>query len=205
MREEASDLGARRHLGNGSDNAAESIQVLMAREPRHRPLFSPCTRHLRPRDWLRVSIRSAEIPSPPPVIEITACRHLSDDAIVCDSAYTMSMGRKGAMILLAIVALWVVAPAIVCLAPAPCHQCCRAMMVDCDSAMLLSHPCCQLRNSNPAILPDRATVTDFSSGATQALASISLPDLSVLTGQSTGPSKAPPPRSLSGASSILRI
>jgi len=107
--------------------------------------------------------------------------------------------------MLAVVALWVAAPALACFAPAPCHQCCRAMMTDCDSAMIAAHPCCRLQSSNSAIPPGRAAATDFSSGPTQALVSVNLPDLSALTEQGLGSSKAPPPRSLSGASSILRI
>jgi len=107
--------------------------------------------------------------------------------------------------MLAVVALWVAAPALACFAPAPCHQCCREMMTDCDSATIAAHACCRLQSSNIAILPGRAAATDFPSGPTQTLVSANLPDLSVLTGQGSGPSKAPPLRLLSGANTILRI
>jgi hypothetical protein len=125
---------------------------------------------------------------------------------MCESsAYTMSMGRKGAILMLAVVALWSAAPALAFLVAAPCRQCCRAMIADCDPAMLAAHPCCQLQPPNAAVPPGPATATHFDSGLTHALVSLNLPDLAVSIGQGPDPSKAPPPRSLSGASSILRI
>lgn len=116
----------------------------------------------------------------------------------------MNMGRKGAILMLAIVALWAATPALACLAPAPCHPCCRSMMMDCDSAMIAAQPCCQMQSST-AIPPGQVAVTNLLSGSSQTPALVDLPDLFVLTRRGPGPSKTPPPRSASGASTILRI
>lgn len=140
-----------------------------------------------------------------PVIYITTCRNLSEYATGEGSAYTMSMGRKGAILMLAVVALWAAVPALACLAPAPCHQCCRAMMTDCDTAMIAAHPCCQMQSSNTAVPPGQAAATDLAPSSTQTLMWVILPNPKGLAGQGPNLSKAPPPRSLSGASAILRI
>ena len=122
------------------------------------------------------------------------------------SAYTMPMGRKGAILMLAIVALWAAGPALACITPAPCHSCCRAMMMDCDSAtMSAAHPCCQLDSSGTAVPQGRVVAPAPQIGAVQSLASALPPDLDRLAGQSPLSSKAPPPRSQSGAGTILRI
>ena len=64
----------------------------------------------------------------------------------------MLMGKKGAILMLAIVVLWAAGPALAFITPAPCHSCCRAMMMDCDPAtMSAAHPCCQLDSSGTAI------------------------------------------------------
>lgn len=143
---------------------------------------------------------------PVPVIRITACRNLLEDAMCEGSGYTMPMGRKGAILMLAIVALWAAGPALACFAPAPCHQCCRAMMTDCDSATVTAaHPCCQLHSPGTAVPKGRVVAPEPQIGAVQSFASAIPPDLDRLGGQSPRFSMAPLPRSLTGARTILRI
>jgi len=116
------------------------------------------------------------------------------------------MGRKGAVLMLAIVALWVAAPAFACMTPAPCHPCCRAMAMDCDSAtMSAAHPCCLLHSSGTAAPQSRVVVPGAKVGAVQSLASSLPADLDRLAGQTPVFTKAPPPQSPSGANTILRI
>ena len=141
-----------------------------------------------------------------PMIYITACKSLSEDAMCEGSAYNILMGRKGAILMLAVVALWAAGPALACMTPAPCHSCCRAMMMHCNSAMMIAaHPCCQLHSSQTAVPPGRPAGTNLPSGSSQTLVSVNLPDFSRGAVQGPNPSKAPPPRSPSGASTILRI
>ena len=143
---------------------------------------------------------------PAQVIYITARRDLLEDAGGEGSAYTMPMGRKGAILMLAIVALWAAGPAVACLAPAPCHQCCRAMTMHCDFAtMSAAHPCCQLQSPATAIPLGRVVAPEPQIGAVQSFASALPPNLDGIASQSRLSAKAPPPRSLSGASTILQI
>jgi hypothetical protein len=109
------------------------------------------------------------------------------------------------MLLLAVVVLWTAAPALACFTSAPCHRCCRAMMTDCDSATIGAQPCCQLQSSDSAIPSGRDATTEVSSGGSQMLVLVDLPDLSGAAVLEQVPSKAPPPRLPSGASTILRI
>ena len=109
------------------------------------------------------------------------------------------------MLVLAVVVLWAVSPALACLAVAPCHQCCRAMMTDCDTATMGAQPCCTMQSSNTAVPTDRDATTEVSAGALQTLVLVDLPDLSGAAVLERIPSKAPPPRLPSGANTILRI
>jgi len=118
----------------------------------------------------------------------------------------MHMGRKGAILMLAVVALWAAAPALACMTSAPCHSCCRATMMDCDSAtMSAAHPCCQLHSSGTAEPQSRVVMSEPQIGAAQSFVSALPPDLDRIAGQCPISTKAPPSRSQSGASTILRI
>lgn len=140
------------------------------------------------------------------MIHITARGSLLEDAVFGGSAYTMPMGRKGAILMLAIVALWAAGPALALITPAPCHSCCHAMMMDCDSAtMSAAHPCCQLNSSGTAVPQGRVIAPKPLTGALRTIASALPPDLDGLAGQSALASEAPPPRSQSGAGTVLRI
>lgn len=121
-------------------------------------------------------------------------------------AYTMPMGRKCAILLLAVVALWAATPTLACLAPAPHHSCCHAMMANCGAvAMGAAHPCCQLQKPNTAVPPTSAVAPDLQVGPLQSPAFADLPNPGDLTGHRLGSAKAPPPLSLLGSSTILRI
>jgi hypothetical protein len=147
-----------------------------------------------------------QVRHPVPVIYITARGNLSEDAMGEGSAYTMPMGRKGAILMLAILALWAAGPALACITPTPCHSCCRAMMMDCDSAtMSAAHPCCQLDSSGTAMPQGRVLTPALQVGAARSFAFILRPDLDRMAGQSPLSSKAPSLRSQSGAGTILRI
>lgn len=71
----------------------------------------------------------------------------------------MNWGRKGALLMLAVVAFWattsVLAPVSACLLGtrhASQPDCCRAMAQACDSpAMSANDSCCQARGENPAV------------------------------------------------------
>src|SRR5580692_7467281 len=106
------------------------------------------------------------------------------------SAYTMTMGRKGAILMLAILALWAAGPALACITAAPCHSCCRAMLTDCDAAASASYPCCQLHSSGTALPRGRVVAPAPQVGAAQPLGSALPPDLDCLAGQSVLSSKA---------------
>jgi hypothetical protein len=108
--------------------------------------------------------------------------------------------------MLAVVVLWAAAPALACLIATPCHDCCHAMMMDCDSAATsAAHTCCQLHSSNAAVPVGSVVAPELQAGPAQALASAVLPDLAGLAGSKPASFKAPPPRSPLGASTILRI
>ena len=121
-------------------------------------------------------------------------------------AYTMRMGRKGAILMLVVAALWAVLPALVCFAAAPCHDCCRAMGMDGNMAMLgMANSCCQMQSSSATVPPANAVAPKMQMGSVQTLPSALLPGFITLAGEKPSPTKAPPPRSLLGASTILRI
>ena len=123
--------------------------------------------------------------------------------------YTMNWGRKGALLMLAVVALWAAIPASVCLLttqPAGQSACCRGMAQDCPmTGMSMDAPCCQFHGRNAAVTP----VSPFSSQRMQRLAFV--PHLAALEPTAAPGAgwrnalEAPPPRFLPGSVSILRI
>ncbi|MGD0730812.1 MAG: hypothetical protein ABR956_06085 [Terracidiphilus sp.] len=116
------------------------------------------------------------------------------------------MGRKGAILMLAVVAPWAAAPALACFTPVPCHSCCRAMMTDCDSAAMSdAHPCCQLQPSGTAEPQGGVVAPARPLGAVQSFVSALPSDINRPAGQILFSSKAPPPPLQSGAGTILRI
>lgn len=121
----------------------------------------------------------------------------------------MAAGRKGAVVMLLIVALWAAIPALACFASAPCHPCCRAghmMQMDCGAAtMSAGHSCCDLNSPSTPAPSEQTATTSMASAAMQPLASVSYFVPFGLAGQELRPTAAPPPRSLLGSSTILRI
>lgn len=118
----------------------------------------------------------------------------------------MFMSGKGAILMLAVVVLWAAAPALACLTPVPCHSCCHAMAMDCDSAVTSAvHPCCQLQGSGAAVPMNSAIAPEQATGLHQTMASSASIALSGLASQTPGSAKTPPLRSLSGTATILRI
>lgn len=67
----------------------------------------------------------------------------------------MHMGRKGAFVLLAIVALWAATPALACLTLVAHRSCCQGMaMRDCASpAMMQCGDCCRVQPGDAPLLP----------------------------------------------------
>lgn len=82
----------------------------------------------------------------------------------------MTWGRKGALMMLAVVAFWATMPTFACLLGtrhASQSDCCRAMAQTCDSpAKGADGSCCRTQGSNPAV----ALVPPFSVGNSQNLA-----------------------------------
>jgi hypothetical protein len=71
--------------------------------------------------------------------------------------------------------------------------------------MNAAHPCCHLQGSGAAVPVGSAVAPEHQASPQFALAATALLGLSSLTGQTPDSVKAPPPRSPSGASTILRI
>src|SRR5579872_1480353 len=118
----------------------------------------------------------------------------------------MCMCRKGAILMLAVVALWATAPALACLTAAPCHRCCNAMATDCSSAVMsTAHPCCELHGSVTDVPVSSVSTVEHYLGLQHTMICAVLPAFGGPVGPTSGWAKADPPRSPSGASTILRI
>lgn len=118
----------------------------------------------------------------------------------------MRMGRKAAILMLASVVLWAAVPVIVSLTPMTCHSCCQAMAMECDAAATnAAHACCRLEIPESAAPAAGAVAPEFQIGPVRAPVSHVAFEPGDLAGQTPGSSEAPPPRSLLGASTILRI
>lgn len=65
------------------------------------------------------------------------------------------MGKAGAWLLMAVVALWAASPAFACFVPAAQHACCRHMATECSASQMgAGSSCCQARSTEtdaPAI------------------------------------------------------
>jgi hypothetical protein len=118
----------------------------------------------------------------------------------------MDMGRKGAILMLAGVVLWAATPALASLIPAQCRSCCQVMAMECDSAVMnAAHPCCQLQSSSAAVPLGIIVAPKPQADMQHTMATTVLPALSGVAIQTPESDNAPPHRSLSGASTILRI
>jgi hypothetical protein len=125
----------------------------------------------------------------------------------------MTWGRKGALLMLAVVAFWatlpVLAPVSACLLGtrhASQPDCCRAMADTCDSPTVgADSSCCQAQGENPAV----PSVAPFSVGHSQKLAFVAheaqrelraAPNTAYINALESPPLKFPP-----GGAFALRI
>jgi hypothetical protein len=121
----------------------------------------------------------------------------------------MTMGRKGAFLLLAVVVFWTALPASACLLarnatarPACCHA-----MKDCDSPMMgADNSCCQMHGSNAAVV----TILPYSleDHAPQLIAMPYQFRMEMTAAQSSGYGdsfETPPPKFPPGGAFALRI
>ncbi len=69
----------------------------------------------------------------------------------------MNWGRKGALLMLAVVVFWTAAPACACLLtsqPSGQHSCCRGMGHKCGMpGMSMNGSCCRVQQQNTAVTP----------------------------------------------------
>jgi hypothetical protein len=121
----------------------------------------------------------------------------------------MNLGRKGAVLLLAVVVFWAMAPASACLLgtrSAHQHDCCRAMARACKSASITADSsCCRVHGQNPAVAP----VPPYSPEHAQDLAlAPHLIDAQLPAASGAGHGNAfdaPPPKFPPGGTFALRI
>jgi hypothetical protein len=117
----------------------------------------------------------------------------------------MQMGRKGALVLLALVALWAAKPAFACLTAVTPPSCCQGTMPGCDDSTTMANmTCCQSQSPENAIPAAMAAAC-----SAPAVQMVTLPVDAVDSAQAAGviasvagASPSPPPP---GFSSILRI
>jgi len=119
--------------------------------------------------------------------------------------YTMNWGRKGALLMLAVVVFWTAAPACACLPatqPSGQHSCCRGMGRECGMPpMGMNGSCCQVQRQNIAVPP----APPYSPGHSQKLTFV--PHQAGLESAASHRNafQAPPPKFPPGCNSILRI
>jgi hypothetical protein len=118
----------------------------------------------------------------------------------------MQVGRKGTLLLLAIVVFWAAMPSFACLKAAARPSCCQGEMQNCTSPATMTSPdCCAIHPSPAPILPGSAISADhrLNPAALRLAPEPALRPNSAWAGQSF--SADSPPRSFSATASILRI
>jgi hypothetical protein len=121
----------------------------------------------------------------------------------------MNWGRKGALLMLTVVAFWAAIPVSACLLStrhANQPDCCRAMAQTCDSpAMGANNSCCQAHGENPAV----PTVPPYAVGHSQKLAFVAHEadvELPAVPGAAyINALESPPPKFPPGGAFALRI
>jgi hypothetical protein len=121
----------------------------------------------------------------------------------------MNLCRKGALLMLAVVAIWATMPASACLlnmSPTGQPDCCRAMAQTCGSPVMCANSsCCQAKGENPAV----PSVPPYSVGHSQKLAFVAheagmelraVPGTAYMNALESPPLKFPP-----GGAFALRI
>lgn len=130
-------------------------------------------------------------------------------AIETQGLQPMNWGRKGAMLMLAVVVLWTAMPAAACLLPARSAglpDCCRGMEQGGGSpSMSADNSCCKVQHRDSATVP----AFPYSANQSQKLAFVlNVADVEAPASSRAGYRNAlesPPPKRSSGGSSILRI
>ena len=120
----------------------------------------------------------------------------------------MHVGKKGALVLLAIVVLWAATPALACLTPTTAHRsCCKGMaMQGCDSAaMMHCGECCRMQPADAPLLPGSANAVDHAVGSVPSPAPTALALPTAIGNPILLAFEAPLPPGSPGAGSILRI
>jgi hypothetical protein len=104
------------------------------------------------------------------------------------------------------VVLWATLPTLACLTPPPSHACCRHMMQDCESSMMVANlACCDAHSSDsglPTAPASHANGIDLLADACVATR-VSATELDGCTISRIA--ETPPPTPLSSDTSILRI
>lgn len=120
----------------------------------------------------------------------------------------MDWGRKGAALMLAVVAIWATPAASACLlgmGHSSQPDCCRAMAQNCAApGMCVSSSCCQVQGTSPAVTP----VLPFSVGHSLKLAVLAHQagfELPAAAGASYGNALDTAPKFPPGGSFALRI
>lgn len=118
----------------------------------------------------------------------------------------MRVGRKGALVLLAVAVLWTAMPALASLTSAAEAACCRGMARNCCSrAMVMHHTCCEVHAPEQAVPPGSASTPDQTVQFAQLPIRAEAPAPPVLTGATLFAAGASPSASPPGINSILRI
>jgi hypothetical protein len=117
----------------------------------------------------------------------------------------MHVGRKRALLLVMVVAVWTAAPALACFPATVQPACCQGMMQGCDDATAMDGmACCQVHPSESNVPPATAAPFDLLLSMTQVSAwAVDLPDVALNAGLSRPAEASPSPPS--ELSSILRI
>ncbi len=119
----------------------------------------------------------------------------------------MHMGRKSAVVLLAIVVLWAAMPALACLAPTGRAACCQSMaMQDCGSpAVMHCSSCCRIQPADTPLIPGSASISDHMAGLAQCAVPAALVPLPVAGNGILRTAAIPPLPGSPGNGSVLRI
>jgi hypothetical protein len=139
------------------------------------------------------------------VIQITANLSSNVHSESGGSVYTVHMGKTGALMLLAVLALWAAVPALACLFSPQGDDCCRQMMQKTGACnMDARQSCCQMHGTNSsspicrATAPERpGTLVSANSGT-----ALRLPVIGGILSQPPSATVGPIPRH---SSSVLRI
>lgn len=140
------------------------------------------------------------------MIQITASRDTQSAFSFRGQVYTVYVGSKRALFMLAIVALWAVLPGLACFAPATHHACCRQMTEACGSSMSAANPsCCKVHSSDSDMPPAQASQSEDTSLVAHLLVGAKLPFAPAEVSAAVQTFEDPPGPPAATRISILRI